>query len=105
MSQTSEFVTKPPCPPLPTPGGYPGRGSDAFSEARAFSQGSGRRRAFWGVMACFLVHGLVVSTWVSRIASVKAALRLGDGALGVALLGTAIGSVTAIPLCGALVAQ
>lgn len=62
-------------------------------------------RAFWGVMACFLVHGLVVSTWVSRIASVKAALHLGDGALGLALLGTAIGSVTAIPLCGALVVR
>ena len=63
------------------------------------------RRAFWGVMACFLVHGLVVSTWVSRIASVKSALHLGDGALGLALLGTAIGSVTAIPLCGALVVR
>ena len=33
---------------------------------------SAERRAFWGVMACFLLHGLVVSTWVSRIASVKA---------------------------------
>ena len=64
-----------------------------------------RRRAFWGVMACFLVHGLVVSTWVSRIASVKSALHLGDGALGLALLGTAIGSVTAIPLCGAMVVR
>src|ERR1035438_570064 len=63
------------------------------------------RRAFWGVMACFLVHGLVVSTWVSRIASVKSALHLGDGALGLALLGTAIGSVTAIPLSGALVVR
>ena len=64
-----------------------------------------RRRAFWGVMACFLVHGLEVSTWVSRIASVKAALHLSDGALGLALLGTAIGSITAIPLCGALVVR
>jgi hypothetical protein len=27
------------------------------------------RRAFWGIMACFLVHGLVVSTWVSRRSS------------------------------------
>src|SRR5260370_10650145 len=69
------------------------------------SQLTERRRAFWGVMACFLVHGLVVSTWVSRIASVKSALHLGDGALGLALLGTAIGSVTAIPLCGALVVR
>jgi MFS family permease len=69
------------------------------------SQRVEHRRAFWGVMACFLVHGLVVSTWVSRIASVKSALQLGDGALGLALLGTAVGSVTAIPLCGALVVR
>ncbi len=68
-------------------------------------QDTERRRAFWGVMACFLAHGLVVSTWVSRIASVKSALHLSDGALGLALLGTAIGSVTAIPLCGALVVR
>jgi len=73
--------------------------------ALAFDTRSSERRAFWGVMACFLLHGLVVSTWVSRIASVKASLHLGDGALGLALLGTAIGSVTAIPLCGALVVR
>jgi MFS family permease len=69
------------------------------------SQLTEHRRAFWGIMACFLVHGLVVSTWVSRIASVKSALHLGDGALGLALLGTAIGSVTAIPVSGALVVR
>ena len=64
-----------------------------------------RRRAFWAVMACFLVHGLVVSTWVSRIASIKSALGLGDGSLGLALLGSAIGSVSAIPICGSLVVR
>jgi MFS family permease len=63
------------------------------------------RRAFWGVMAAFLVHGLVVSTWVSRIAGVKRALHLGDGSLGLALLGAAIGSVASIPLAGALVTR
>ena len=51
------------------------------------SQLTEHSRAFWGIMACLLVHGLVVSTWVSRIASVKSALHLGDGALGLALLG------------------
>ena len=50
-------------------------------------------RAFWGVMAAFLVHGLVVSTWVSRIAAVKSSLHLSDGVLGLSLLGTAIGVV------------
>ena len=69
------------------------------------SQLTEHSRAFWGIMACFPVHGLVVSTWVSRIASVKSALHLGDGALGLALLGTAIGSVSAIPLSGALVVR
>jgi MFS family permease len=56
-------------------------------------------------MAAFLVHGLVVSTWVSRIAAMKGALHLGDGTLGLSLLGAAIGSVTAIPICGALVTR
>ena len=62
-------------------------------------------RAFWGVMISFVVHGLVVSTWVSRIASIKTLLRMGDGALGLALLGTAIGSIAAIPVCGGLVTR
>jgi MFS family permease len=48
----------------------------------------------------FLVHGLVVSTWVSRIAAVKTSLGLSDGALGLALLGAAIGSIAAIPASG-----
>ena len=56
-------------------------------------------------MAAFLVHGLVVSTWVSRIASVKEALHLSDGVLGLALLGVAIGSIAAIPACGVLVTR
>jgi MFS family permease len=83
LEQTAGFDAAPPCP------------VDAGQ----------RSRAFWSTMACFLVHGLVVSTWVSRIASVKTALNLGDGSLGLALLGTAIGSVTAIPICGGLVAR
>ena len=60
--------------------------------------------AWWGVAAVFLVHGLVVSTWVSRIASIKGSHRMGDAALGLALLGAAIGSLIAIPLCGWAVA-
>lgn len=62
-------------------------------------------RAFWGVIVTFLVHGLIVSTWVSRVASVKSLLHLSDGALGLALLGGAIGSVTAIPVCGWMIAR
>lgn len=53
-----------------------------------------------GVVALFLVHGLVVSTWVSRVAAVKETLRLSDGDLGLALFGGAAGAVTAIPAAG-----
>jgi MFS family permease len=58
------------------------------------------RRAWWAVVARFLIHGLAVSTWVSRIPSVKAALHLGDGVFGVYLFGTAVGSVIGIPVAG-----
>lgn len=63
------------------------------------------RRGFGGVVLAFLIHGLVVSTWVSRIAAVKGALSLTDGALGLALLGAAVGSVGAIPVSGWLVTR
>lgn len=58
------------------------------------------RRAWWAVIARFLIHGLAVSTWVSRIPSVKMALHLGDGVFGLCLFGTAVGSVIGIPLSG-----
>ncbi|MDE3195664.1 MAG: hypothetical protein KGN84_04930 [Acidobacteriota bacterium] len=66
---------------------------------------SGRARAFWSVMITFLIHGLCYSAWVSRIPSVKTILGLSDGVLGIALLGSAIGSVIAIPISGTLVAH
>src|SRR5271165_5892734 len=61
--------------------------------------------AWWAVAARFLVHGLVVSAWVSRIPAVQALLQLSNGALGMALLGAAIGSDSAIPACGWLVSR
>jgi MFS family permease len=63
------------------------------------------RRAWWAVVARFLVHGLVISTWVSRIPSIKSSLHLGDGLFGLALLGTAVGSVIGIPVCGYFVSN
>jgi MFS family permease len=62
-------------------------------------------RAWWSSVVIFLIHGLVVATWVSRIPAVQASLRLSNGALGMALLGTAVGSVLAIPFCGWLVTR
>ena len=73
--------------------------------AGACRSGSPRARAAVGVMLGFLVHGLVVSTWVSRLPSVKAQLGLSDGALGLALLGAAIGSIAGIAAAGVLVTR
>jgi len=63
------------------------------------------RRAWWAVVTVFLIHGLVFSTWVSRIPSVKTGLHLGDGVFGLSLFGSAVGSMIGIPLCGWYVAH
>lgn len=63
------------------------------------------RRAWWAAVARFLIHGLAISTWVSRIPSIKSSLHLGDGLFGLALLGTAVGSVIGIPVCGYFVSN
>ncbi|MBV9500183.1 MAG: MFS transporter [Acidobacteriaceae bacterium] len=63
------------------------------------------RAAWWGTIVLFLVHGLVFSTWVSRIPAVQAQLRLNNGILGLTLLSSAIGAVSTIPLAGWLVTR
>ncbi|MBV9760972.1 MAG: MFS transporter [Acidobacteriaceae bacterium] len=62
-------------------------------------------RAWWATVALFLVHGLVVSTWLSRIPAVQSALRLNNGVLGLTFLCAAIGAVVTIPLAGWLVTR
>ncbi len=61
--------------------------------------------AWWAVVFRFLLHGLIVSTWVSRIPALQASLKLSNAGLGGCLLGTAVGSVAAIPVAGWLVAK
>lgn len=61
--------------------------------------------AWWAVVARFLLHGLIVSTWVSRIPAIQTGLGLTNGTLGLCLLGTAVGSVIAVPITGWLVAR
>jgi MFS family permease len=62
-------------------------------------------RAWWAVVARFLIHGLAISTWVSRIPYIKTSLHLGDGVFGITLLGSAVGSIIGIPVCGWFVAR
>src|ERR687890_1142418 len=63
------------------------------------------RSARAAVLAVFFANGVVIGTWVVRIPAIKDELGLGEGLLGVALLGAAIGALVAMPLVGALVSR
>jgi MFS family permease len=60
------------------------------------------RGARLAVTAVFFVHGLLFASWVAHIPHVKEQLRLGNGALGFALLGAPLGSVLAMALAARL---
>jgi predicted MFS family arabinose efflux permease len=60
------------------------------------------RAARLAVAVTFFVNGAVFASWTPRIPAVKAELGLGEAALGLALLGPAVGAVVAMPLAGAL---
>jgi MFS family permease len=62
-------------------------------------------RSRLSVSLLFLVHGLVFSTWVSRIPDVQSRLGLRPSELGLALLGVAAGSIVSMPLAGVLMAR
>ena len=55
------------------------------------------------VAIVFLIHGLVVSTWVSRIPAIQTALSLSPATLGLTLLAAALGSLVSMPLAGMLI--
>jgi hypothetical protein len=63
------------------------------------------RRAWWATVVLFLVHGLVVATWLSRIPAVQAALHLNNFILGLALLSSALGAMVFIPVTGILIGK
>jgi MFS family permease len=63
----------------------------------------GRSRA--AVIAFFVLAGLSFSAWAVRIPDVKSALHLDDATLGLALLGTAAGSVVAMTASGWTIAR
>src|SRR6195256_2862293 len=61
------------------------------------------RRARVSVSLIFLIHGILVSNWLSRIPAVQAKLHLSVGILGATLLATAAGGLLAMPLTSKLV--
>jgi MFS family permease len=58
------------------------------------------RRARLGTALTFAFNGFLWAAWVPHIPQVKASLGLSDAALGLALLGPAVGSMISMPLVG-----
>ncbi len=56
--------------------------------------------ARWAVGAIFFANGAGFASWVSRIPSVRQALGLSDGELGMALFALGAGALVAFPLAG-----
>jgi MFS family permease len=73
------------------------------AEAPPASRDAAARRAYPGVVGAFFVHGLLFASWTAHIPLIKAALHIGNGTLGLALLGAPVGSVTAIWITAYLV--
>jgi MFS family permease len=63
------------------------------------------RAARLAVSAIFFLNGAGVGNWVVRIPAVRDRLGLTESALGVALLGVAVGALVAMPVAGRLVAR
>ncbi len=61
------------------------------------------RAAQVAVVAVFFAHGVLFASWAAHIPHVKARLGADNGTLGIALLGTPMGSVSAIVVAGYLV--
>ncbi|WP_182880906.1 MFS transporter [Microbispora sp. H10949] len=60
-------------------------------------------RARVAVYGLFLLSGMAIGTWTSRIPAIKADLLLSDGALSLGLLGIAAGAITGMQIVGRLV--
>jgi MFS family permease len=60
-------------------------------------------RAAWAIFAIFLIHGILLGSWVPHIPLAKERLGVGPGLFGLALLSIAGGAVIAMPVAGALI--
>ena len=63
------------------------------------------RRARWAVSLIFAANGILVGTWAARIPAIQQHLGLQSGALGLALLCAAVGSLVAANVAGYLAAR
>ena len=69
------------------------------------TDGPGLRRARLAVVTIFFLNGVALASWFVRIPAIQGRLDLGEGLLGVALLGAAVGALVSMPLAGALASR
>lgn len=62
-------------------------------------------RAYLAIASVFLVNGVFLATWVSRIPTVAHRLDLNNAQVGLALLGVAVGSLSAFPFVGNFISR
>jgi MFS family permease len=60
-------------------------------------------QARWATFTLFLLHGIMVGSWVPHIPLAKERLDVGPAVFGLALLAIAAGAVSAMPLTGAMI--
>lgn len=60
------------------------------------------RRAIIAISGIFLLDGFLFGGWTSRLPAVQRSIHASDATLGIALLGVAIGALTAMPIAGAI---
>jgi MFS family permease len=63
------------------------------------------KMARWAVLAMFLANGAVLANWLARIPQIQASLAMSEGELGLALMGLAVGVLTALTMAGGLIAR
>ncbi|MCB7135863.1 MFS transporter [Cellulosimicrobium marinum] len=63
------------------------------------------QRARWALMAQFVLFGVIGTSWMSRLPSVRDALGLSSGQLGALLVVGGVGSLVAVVATGAVVAR
>lgn len=59
--------------------------------------------SYYAIFIVFLLHGIMVGSWVPHIPLAKERLDVGPAIFGLALLAIAAGAVTAMPLAGAII--
>ena len=67
------------------------------------SRGTAPRPAWLAIAAVFLVNGVTLASWISRIPTLTGRLGLGPGQVGLALMALAAGALAAFPFTGRLV--